>query len=75
MLTRRDQLRSGAALPALSLPALPFARALEAAESPVLTIERFVFDVRFAESGAVADEMDRHGVALAPIADDLRTLC
>ena len=53
MMNRRDILRSGAALPALSLATLPFARAI--AGAGVLTLERFVFDVRFAESGAIAE--------------------
>jgi hypothetical protein len=74
MLNRRDVLRSGAALPALSLAAWPFASALAASESPVLTLERFVFDVRFAESGSVAEHVQQGGVRLAPIADDLMTL-
>jgi hypothetical protein len=74
MLNRRDVLRSGAALPALSLAASPFATASAATDSPVLTLERFVFDVRFAEPGAVAQRMEQRGVRLAPIADDLMTL-
>jgi hypothetical protein len=74
MLNRRDVLRSGAALPALSLAGLPFATAAAAADSPVLTLERFVFDVRFAESGAIAERVEQRGVRLAPIADDLMTL-
>ena len=40
----------------------------------MLTLERFVFDVRFAEPGAIAEHMKERGVALAPIADDLMTL-
>jgi hypothetical protein len=71
MLNRRDVLRSGAALPLLSFATLPVARA---AESPALTLERFVFDVRFAEPGAVAERMEQSGVRLAPIADDLMSL-
>src|SRR5688572_33484608 len=74
MLNRRDVLRGGAALPALSLAGLPFAHALAAAESPVLTLERFVFDVRFAEPGAAAKRLEQRGVRPAPIADDLMTL-
>ena len=74
MLSRREVLRSGAALPALSLASLPFASAALAKESPVLPLERFVFDVRFAEPGAVAEHIARSGVRLAPIADDLMTL-
>jgi hypothetical protein len=37
-----------------------------------LRLERFVFDVRFEECGAIADGI--RGVPLAPIADDLMTL-
>jgi hypothetical protein len=74
MLNRRDVLRSGAALPALSLATWPFASVIAAAESPVLTLERFVYDVRFAESGAIAEQVEQRGVRLAPIADDLMTL-
>ena len=74
MLNRRDVLRSGAALPALSFAALPFANALAAADGSVLTLERFIFDVRFAEPGTVAKVVEQHGVRLAPIADDLMTL-
>jgi hypothetical protein len=74
MLNRRDVLRSGAALPALSLTAMPFARALAAVDSSVLELERFVFDVRFAEAGAIAAQIEKAGVLLAPIADDLMTL-
>jgi hypothetical protein len=70
MPNRRDVLRSAATLPALTT--LPFANAF--AEDPVLELERFVFDVRFAESGAVAKELEQRGVHLAPIADDLMTL-
>jgi hypothetical protein len=75
MTSRRDVLRSGVALPALSLAAAPFAKlAAAAADVPVLKLERFVFDVRFTEPGAVAQHIERLGVPLAPIADDLMTL-
>ena len=74
MLNRRDVLRSGAALPALSFAALPFANALAAADGSLLTLERFIIDVRFAEPGAVAKLIEQRGVRLAPIADDLMTL-
>ena len=73
-MNRRDVLHGGAALPLLSFGTLAFARAAAAAATAVLTLERFVFDVRFAEPGAVAKEMARRGIALAPIADDLMTL-
>jgi hypothetical protein len=39
-----------------------------------LTHERFVFDVRFSESAAIAEHVERLGVRLAPITDDLMTL-
>jgi len=73
-MNRRDILRGGAALPAFSFAAAPFASAVAAVAPSVLALERFVFDVRFAESGAVAAELERRGVALSPIADDLMTL-
>jgi hypothetical protein len=72
MANRRDVLKIGAVLPAASLVAAPFARALGAGQS--LPLERFVFDVRFAESGAIAEHVARLGVALSPVADDLMTL-
>jgi hypothetical protein len=71
-MNRREVLRTGAALPALSLATLPFSSAIAAADK--LALERFVFDVRFAEAGAVAEQVERRGVKLAPIADDLMTL-
>ena len=70
MTNRRDLLRGAAALPVV---AAPFARALAAARES-LALERFVFDVRFAESGAIAEHVERLGVALSPVADDLMTL-
>lgn len=73
MLNRRDLLRRAATLPALALMPVPFGAAL-AGSAPMLELERFVFDVRFAEAGAVAAEIERRGVPLAPIADDLMTL-
>jgi hypothetical protein len=69
MTSRRDLLRGVAALPL----AAPFARAL-ASPSESLALERFVFDVRFAESGAIAEHVGHLGVALSPVADDLMTL-
>ncbi len=74
MLNRRDVLRGGVALPALSFATLPFGTALAGAEARLLTLERFVFDVRFAEPGAVAKLIEQRGVRLAPVADDLMTL-
>jgi|SRR5688572_24309844 len=73
MANRRDLLRAGAILPAASLAAAPFARAFGAA-GPSLALERFVFDVRFAESGAMAEHIERLGIPLSPVADDLMTL-
>jgi hypothetical protein len=73
MANRRDFLKAGTALPALSLVGAPFASALAAAGAS-LELERFVFDVRFAESGAIAEHVGQLGVPLAPIADDLMTL-
>ena len=70
---RREVLRSAAALPALTLTTSPFVSALAAVQS-TLALERFVFDVRFAESGTIAEHMKRRGIALSPIADDLMTL-
>ena len=86
MTSRRDVLRGAAALPLaapfsrkllLAFAALPpsmaVARALAAAPE-TLKLERFVFDVRFAESGAIAEHVGHLGVALSPVADDLMTL-
>jgi hypothetical protein len=73
MLNRRDVLLTGATLPALSLANLPFARAAAAAPE-TLRLERFVFDVRFAEAGEIAEDLRARGVQLAPYADDLMTL-
>ena len=70
MIGRRDILRGAAALP---LVAAPFTRALAAARES-LALERFVFDVRFAESGAIAEHVKRLGIRLSPVADDLMTL-
>ncbi|HET7924766.1 MAG TPA: hypothetical protein VFL30_07695 [Rhodanobacteraceae bacterium] len=86
MTSRRDLLRGAAALPlaapfgrkllpafAALPPSMAVARALAAAGES-LALERFVFDVRFAESGALAEHLGRLGVPLSPIADDLMTL-
>ena len=73
MLNRRDLLRGAATLPALALMPVPFDAALAAGAS-VLELERFVFDVRFAEAGAIGKQIGQRGVKLAPIADDLMTL-
>jgi hypothetical protein len=67
---RREVLRAATTLP---FAAAPLAHALAAATAP-LRLERFVFDVRFAESGAIAEHMERLGVPLAPTADDLMSL-
>jgi hypothetical protein len=60
-------------LPAVSLVAAPFRSAFGTADQS-LALERFVFDVRFAESGAIADRMKGLGIRLSPVADDLMTL-
>ena len=73
MASRRDVLKVGAALPAAALVGAPFARALGGSVQS-LALERFVFDVRFAEAGAIAEHVERLGVALSPVADDLMTL-
>lgn len=70
MTSRREVLKACAALP---LASAPLASALGAA-SAALALERFVFDVRFAESGAIGEHVGSLGVPLAPIADDLMTL-
>jgi hypothetical protein len=70
MPTRRDVLKIGSALPFVGVP---WVRAL-GAPVPALALERFVFDVRFAESGAIAEHVERLGTPVSPIADDLMTL-
>ncbi len=70
-MNRRDVFRGAAALP---LVASPFAQVFAADEAGVLALERFVFDVRFAEAGAIAAQIEKVGVALAPVADDLMSL-
>jgi hypothetical protein len=70
MTNRRDLLCGAAALP---LVAAPLARAV-ALDRDSLALERVVFDVRFTESGAIAEHMKRLGVRLSPVADDLMTL-
>ena len=72
MANRRDVLRAGAVLPAVSLAAAPFASVARRGRA-VLSLERFVFDVRFAESGAIAEHVEHAAFALA-VADDLMTL-
>jgi hypothetical protein len=72
-MNRRHLLGGAATLPVLAWAPLPFGRA-EAGNARVLELERFVFDVRFAEAGAIAEQVGKHGVKLAPIADDLMTL-
>ena len=69
MIGRRDILRAAAAVPL----AAPLTRAL-AGDRESLSLERFVFDVRFAESGAIAEHVKRLGIRLSPVADDLMTL-
>lgn len=75
MANRRELLYGGLALPVLALAQGSLAKIAAAAVGPqALQIERFVFDVRFAESGAIAQLVERLGVALSPIADDLMSL-
>jgi hypothetical protein len=62
-------LQTGAALWLAGTPLATFA-----AQAPALALERFVFDVRFAESGAIAEHVKQLGIPLSPIADDLMTL-
>jgi hypothetical protein len=69
MIGRRDILRAAAVAPV----AASFARALAAGRGS-LALERFVFDVRFTESGAIAEQVRRLGIELSPVADDLMTL-
>ena len=69
MPNRRDVLKTGAAL---SIGA-PFATALAAGAS-TLALQRLVFDVRFAESAAIAEHAQRAGIPLSPITDDLMAL-
>jgi hypothetical protein len=71
MIDRRVILRATAALP---LVTVPFARVFGAEQGASLALERFVFDVRFAESGAIAEHVKRLGTRLSPVADDLMTL-
>jgi hypothetical protein len=70
MTTRREIFKVAVALPAMSLVRAAPARAA----GPSLALERFLFDVRFAESGAIAEHVERLGIPLAPVADDLMTL-
>jgi hypothetical protein len=75
MTSRRDMLRAGVAVPLMLGTTGPLA-ALGApdGEAAMLRLERFVFDVRFAEAGAVAERISARGVPLAPVADDLMSL-
>jgi hypothetical protein len=70
MINRRAILKATAALPAWSLVAPLSAKAGERA----LSLERFIFDVRFAESAAIAEHVTKLGIPLSPVADDLMTL-
>jgi hypothetical protein len=62
-------MRAAAAVPL----AAPFTRAF-GASSASLALERLVFDVRFAESGAIAEHVKPLGIRLSPVADDLMRL-
>ncbi len=57
----------------LTLAPLPVGVAV-ADSAPVLALERFIFDVRFAEADAIAKAIEQRGVALSRVADDLMTL-
>lgn len=75
MTNRRDVLRCGLALPALSLATGSMAAIAAAARAPeTLQLERFIFDVRFAEGAAMGEQAAGLGIAPAPIADDLMSL-
>lgn len=83
MLTRRTVLKTGAVVPSaawLSGLTTAFAGGVFApqrrarAGTDTLTLERFVYDVRFAEAWDVAQHVGAGGVALSPIADDLMDL-
>jgi hypothetical protein len=71
---RRDALRGIAALPPLIWAGSLTAFGTSNAEAAALPLERFVFDVRFAEAGTVAEHVGRQHVRLAPMADDLMAL-
>jgi hypothetical protein len=62
-------MRAAAAVPL----AAPFTRAFGAGRE-ALALERFVFDVRFAESGAIAEHVKGLGIRLSPVDDDLMKL-
>jgi len=70
MPNRREFLKTSAAL---AIAGTPFATAFAAGAS-TLPLQRLVFDVRFAESAAIAEHARLAGIPLAPIADDLMTL-
>jgi hypothetical protein len=70
MANRRDVLKTAAAL---SFAGTPLAAAI-ATGAKTLALERLVFDVRFAESGAIGEHAKHLGIPAAPIADDLMTL-
>jgi hypothetical protein len=73
-MNRRDVLRRGVVLPALTLAPGPLLTAIAKAAQATLSLERFVFDVRFAESAAIGEQISKLGVRVAPVADDLMTL-
>ena len=75
MPTRRSVLQSGIAIPsAVSIGAALGLSADSRAESAHLLLERFVFDVRFAEADSISKTIGEQGVPLSPIADDLMDL-
>ena len=75
MTTRRSVLKTGISLPAAALVAPMLApMAARSAAAGTLALERFVYDVRFAEPYDIAQHVEHLGVPLSPIADDLMTL-
>jgi len=78
VISRRKILKAGTVVPSaawLSGIVAPFAPpATGFARSPTLTLERCIYDVRFAEANDIAQATGARGVALSPIADDLMAL-
>lgn len=75
MTNRREFVQTGLALPALSLTAgAVFPPRTDAGEPATLTLERFVYDVRFAESYDIGRHAQSRGIPASPIADDLMDL-
>jgi hypothetical protein len=70
--TRRQFIHTGVALAALPSAAFAATRAVEGA--PALSLERFVFDSRFAAAAEVAKHVAARGVPLSAFAGDLTDL-